>query len=149
MLVAMGLAAVANVVLGVAPGLLYELMPFPVDYEPFTAAKLSETTQLLAFTTVGFVLLAKKLKGEPSITLDTDWIYRRGAPTALAAFRGAPRRLTPVAREGSTLLARADLGLLPGVRERLGGGDSLPPPTVVLGSVMVVTLVVMLGWSLL
>jgi multicomponent Na+:H+ antiporter subunit D len=149
MLVAMGLAAVANVVLGVAPGLLYDLMPYPVDYEPFTLAKLSETLQLLAFTALGFALFAKKLGGEPTITLDTDWLYRRGVGRLAASVQaiGAPH-LTPLRPDGGRLPARADLGLLPGISQVLGSRGSGPPPTVALGTVMVVALLVMLAWSL-
>jgi multicomponent Na+:H+ antiporter subunit D len=148
MLVAMGLAAAANMVLGVAPGVLYDLMPFPVDYEPFTLAKVSETLQLLVFTALGFTLLATKLGGEPSITLDTDWLYRRGAPAVLTGVRTVPPRLALVRPDSGRLPSRSDLGLLPGVSQALRGRGSGPAPTVALGSVMVVSLVIMLAWSL-
>ena len=36
-----------------------------------------ETIQLLVFTGLGFWLLVNKLGGEATITLDTDWLYRR------------------------------------------------------------------------
>ncbi|MBI2918867.1 MAG: Na(+)/H(+) antiporter subunit D [Chloroflexi bacterium] len=75
----MGLAAAINIAIGLYPGLLYELLPFPVDYRPYTFAHVSETLQLLLFTGLGFWLLIKMLKGEPIITLDTDWFYRRPA----------------------------------------------------------------------
>ena len=36
MLIAMGLAAVLCIAIGVFPGPLYALLPYPVDFEPYT-----------------------------------------------------------------------------------------------------------------
>jgi multicomponent Na+:H+ antiporter subunit D len=157
MLAAMGILVAANLVLGLAPGLLYGLLPFPVDYEPYTAGKLVEIVQLLTFTTLAFVLLTKKLKTEPTITLDTDWLYRN-APrwatnaataggTALEEGRAAvAERVRGVGRQ--PVLAR--LGFSPGPGD---GAPSGPPPVVmptsVLGSVFVGAFVVVLAVSLL
>jgi multicomponent Na+:H+ antiporter subunit D len=88
MLCAMGLAAVANVALGVQPGLLYDLLPFPVTYDPYSTYKVVQTLQLLGFTALGFWILVRKLGGEPTVTVDTDWVYRR-LPT-MVAHRAAP-----------------------------------------------------------
>jgi multicomponent Na+:H+ antiporter subunit D len=57
---------------------LYRMLPFPVHYHPYTAYHVSETLQILLFTAVGFFLLIKKLTPEPTISLDLDWIYRKG-----------------------------------------------------------------------
>lgn len=82
MYLGMGLTAGVSVAIGVWPALLYNVLPFPVDYQPYTARHLLETVQLLMFTGLGFWLLLKKLGGEALITLDTDWFYRR--PSRLA-----------------------------------------------------------------
>jgi len=79
MLVAMGLAAVACVLIGIAPGLLYEHLPYPVDFAPYTLAHITGTLGMLGFTALGFFLLLKHLDPERKISLDTDWFYRRGA----------------------------------------------------------------------
>ncbi|MDP2954128.1 MAG: proton-conducting transporter membrane subunit, partial [Chloroflexota bacterium] len=79
MYVGMGLAAAINIAIGLYPDPLYQVLPFPVDYRPYTVAHVSETLQLMLFTSFGFWLLARMLKGEPTITLDTDWFYRRPA----------------------------------------------------------------------
>lgn len=76
MIAAMCLAAAINVAIGVYPWVLYRLLPFAVDFEPYTVAHVSLTVQLLAFTGLAFWLLVKKLGGEPTVTLDTDWAYR-------------------------------------------------------------------------
>jgi multicomponent Na+:H+ antiporter subunit D len=59
------------------------MLPYPVDYHPYTAYHLSETLQILLFTAVGFFLLLKKLEPEPTISLDTDWFYRMGGRACL------------------------------------------------------------------
>jgi multicomponent Na+:H+ antiporter subunit D len=82
MYAAMGLAAAINVAIGVDPKLLYDLMPFPVDYRPYTVSHVIQNFQLLIFTGLGFWLLIEQLGGKATITLDFDWFYRRPAPLA-------------------------------------------------------------------
>jgi len=84
MYAAMILAAAINLAIGIYPELLYRLMPFPVAYQPYTAAHLLETLQLLAFTGLAFWLVIDKIHAEPMITLDLDWFYRK---PALLLFR--------------------------------------------------------------
>lgn len=78
MLAAMALASIYCIMIGVAPGWLYEMLPYPVDYQPYTAVHVMQSYQILLFTMLGFFLLIKKLKPEPKIGLDLDWFYRRG-----------------------------------------------------------------------
>jgi multicomponent Na+:H+ antiporter subunit D len=80
MYAAMILTGAINVAIGVYPELLYRVMPFPVDYRPYTAVHLSETLQLLSFTGVGFWLVVDKIQIKTMITLDVDWLYRKPAP---------------------------------------------------------------------
>lgn len=79
MLMAMGLAALACVAIGVFPELLYRHLPNLLEYAPYTLAHVTSTLGMLAFTALGFVLLLKHLDPEPKISLDSDWFYRRGA----------------------------------------------------------------------
>jgi multicomponent Na+:H+ antiporter subunit D len=55
------------------------MLPFPVDYQPYTAYHISETLQILGFTGLGFYLMVKYLHTEPKSNLDVDWFYRKGA----------------------------------------------------------------------
>ena len=79
MLLAMGLLAFFCTLFGVYPQLLYQWLPSPMDYQPYTTAHLVEATQLLIFTFVAFWLMRTKVQGEARIALDTDWFYRRPA----------------------------------------------------------------------
>ncbi|MSO56758.1 MAG: Na(+)/H(+) antiporter subunit D [Acidobacteria bacterium] len=92
MLVAMGLAAAACVLIGVFPSLLYSHLPYAVDYAPYTVRHVLASLGLLSFTALGFFALLAQLDPELKISLDTDWFYRRGSSTAMAyAFRGLAR----------------------------------------------------------
>jgi multicomponent Na+:H+ antiporter subunit D len=85
MLVAMGIAAAACVLIGVFPSLLYAHLPFEAEYVPYTLRHVLSTLGLLAFTALGFFLLLKELDPEPTVSLDTDWFYRRVLPAMLSA----------------------------------------------------------------
>ena len=93
MLVAMGLAAVACVLLGVFPGLLYVHLPRSMDYVPYTLVHVTNTLGMLAFTALGFFLLLKHLDPESKISLDTDWFYRRGLAGRVTRVQGFLTRL--------------------------------------------------------
>lgn len=74
--VAMAVASVLCVFIGVYTPYLYNMLPYPVHYEPYTAYHISESLQILLFTALGFFLLLKKLEPEPKISIDMDWFYR-------------------------------------------------------------------------
>jgi multicomponent Na+:H+ antiporter subunit D len=93
MLVAMGLAAVACIGIGVAPGLLYRHLPFAAEYVPYTLPHITSTLGMLGFTALGFFLLLKHLDPEPKISLDTDWFYRRGSAPFLKMAEGPLARV--------------------------------------------------------
>ena len=76
MYAAMGLAAAANIAIGVRPALLFDLMPTEVTFEPYTVTKVVEALMLVSFTAVGFVLLRARLAPKPVVSIDTDWIIR-------------------------------------------------------------------------
>ncbi|MDH3445484.1 MAG: Na(+)/H(+) antiporter subunit D, partial [Deltaproteobacteria bacterium] len=80
MLLAMGIAAFLCVALGVYPAPLYRLLPFPVEYEPYTPTHVITQLQLLLFSALAFAVL-KRTGIYPAelraINLDSDWLYRR------------------------------------------------------------------------
>ena len=65
---------------GVAPGLLYAMLPFPVDFVPYTASHVVFQLQLLLFSGLAFFLMLGWLKRTLTITLDVDWLYRKLGP---------------------------------------------------------------------
>ena len=80
MLLGMGAAAFMCTLLGVYPQILYQLLPFqPVGYHPYALPHVVGTIQLLLFTYLAFILLKRKLDPDKTISLDTDWFYRKGS----------------------------------------------------------------------
>jgi len=76
MLVGMGILAFLCIFLGVYPKILYDMLPFPVEYVPFTVTRVFSITQMFIFSFLGFWLLRKLVKGYPTFVLDTDWAVR-------------------------------------------------------------------------
>jgi len=80
MLFAMGIAAALCVGLGVFYQPLYNLLPFPVHYEPYTGAHVVGQLQLLMFGALAFTLLILSGYYVPEVrskNLDADWTYRK------------------------------------------------------------------------
>ncbi|MBT4932266.1 MAG: Na(+)/H(+) antiporter subunit D [Rhodospirillaceae bacterium] len=76
MRLAMVIMAVLCVGLGVFPGSLYAILPYPVGYVPYTADHVLKMLQLLLFSGLAFFLLLPMMKRSLTITLDVDWFYR-------------------------------------------------------------------------
>jgi multicomponent Na+:H+ antiporter subunit D len=75
--VAMAMVAALCVLIGVYPQALYGILPYPVEYAPYAVGHVVAMSQLLLFSFMAFALLWRKLQGTQTITLDTDWLYRK------------------------------------------------------------------------
>ena len=87
MYVAMTIAGLLCFYIGVQPGFLYQLLPNPVDYVPYTPWHVLQTLLLLGFTGLGFYLLRYKLTPEAKLNLDVDYFYRLIGRLVLAIAR--------------------------------------------------------------
>ena len=82
MLFAMGGAAFLCIVTGLFPGALYDILPYPVHFVPYTVPHVVNELQLLMFGGLAFLLLIRTgyyPAQVRAINLDTDWFYRKGA----------------------------------------------------------------------
>jgi multicomponent Na+:H+ antiporter subunit D len=96
---AMILFAFLCIALGVWPEPLYRMLPYPVDYVPYTAAHVLTQLQLLLFSGLAFFLLLPWLRRTLTITLDVDWLWRRALPATARVFaRGADAAQATFAR---------------------------------------------------
>jgi len=114
MLIAMGITAALCIFIGSYPKPLYSLLPYPVEYEPYTTAHVVTQTQLLFFSALAFtlLLLAGIYPAEMrAINLDFDWFYRMGARAFTWVF---DRTLNGLNRAG----ARLFMQILPGGLDR-------------------------------
>lgn len=76
MLLAMGLGAFLCILTGVYPDLLYNILPYQVNFHPYAAYKVIAMLQLLLLTLAAFWIYIDKLGGELFISVDIDWLYR-------------------------------------------------------------------------
>jgi multicomponent Na+:H+ antiporter subunit D len=77
---AMGLFAFLCIAMGVWAEPLYALLPYRADYQPYTGAHVLTQLQLLLFSGLAFFVMLPWLKRTLTITLDTDWLWRRVFP---------------------------------------------------------------------
>lgn len=63
--------------LGVYPDPLYAILPYAVDYQPYTVAHLVTQFQLLLFAGFAFFVMLKLMRRTLTISLDFDWFYRK------------------------------------------------------------------------
>ena len=75
---AMAIAAVMCAFIGCYTPYLYHMLPFPVDFHPYTAYHLSETLQIIGGTGIMFFVLKRFMEPTATISLDLDWFYRMG-----------------------------------------------------------------------
>jgi len=82
MLIAMGITAFLCVFIGTFPQIsLYKILPYAVDYAPYTPSHITAQTQLLFFSALAFtlLLLAGIYPAElRALNIDADWFYRKG-----------------------------------------------------------------------
>ncbi|MFA6111594.1 MAG: Na(+)/H(+) antiporter subunit D [Candidatus Latescibacterota bacterium] len=75
---AMAATSILCVFIGCYTPYLYGMLPYAVDYHPYTSYHLSESLQLLLFTALAFFLMVRHLEPVATISLDLDWFYRQG-----------------------------------------------------------------------
>jgi multicomponent Na+:H+ antiporter subunit D len=122
MLLAMTIAAALCIGIGVFPNVLYALLPYPVDYVPYTGSHVLSQLQLLVFSALAFAVLMRTGIYPPEqrfINLDFDWFYRglavrlvRRLARAHAAASAQVGRVAASAREAG--LRRLEAGSKPG-----------------------------------
>ncbi len=77
MCAAMIFFAVLCIALGCFPAALYWMLPYEVEYVPYTADHVVTQFQLLLFAGLAFFVMLPMMKRTLTISLDTDWFWRR------------------------------------------------------------------------
>jgi multicomponent Na+:H+ antiporter subunit D len=169
MYLAMALLSAINLAIGLRPELLYAVMPFSVDYRPYTAAHLLETLELLGFSGLAFWYFRRYMTPKAKISLDIDWLYRVSAPwfrryVVMAVNDGfalvdtfavqCARRLTALARNPLALLPdQAGLRPAPARRWKSSAARDYDPDRyrAPIGFALLIALasfILLLGWDL-
>lgn len=139
MLLAMGLTAFLCIFIGVNPQVLYDILPFPVDYMPYTTAHVITQLQLLMFSALAFtVLMIYKIYPPElkSTILDTDWIYRKFLPCVLGYVGRVIGKLDRTIRSEFLTI----LGELIAMLERQGGNKSPISQTMQAGTMALIVI---------
>ena len=118
MLLAMLIAAVLCIGIGVYPAALYSLLPYDTGYNPYDATHVLAQTQLLFFSALAFVWLNLKGMYPPelhSTNLDVEWFYRRLFPVAIQSLFATTWKLDGALRRAFVLRLHQCLHYLSGI----------------------------------
>ena len=74
---AMYILSALCILLGCFPAIIYSILPYQVNYEPYTVSHVLFQLQLLLFAGVAFFVMLPFLKRTKTISLDSDWVVRR------------------------------------------------------------------------
>ena len=83
---AMGIAALLSVGIGIYPQALYDLLPYEVNYTAYDTTHVLAQLQLLFFSALAFVWLNLRGIYPPelhSVNIDAEWLYRKLAPQSI------------------------------------------------------------------
>jgi len=89
MKVAMGIAALICIAVGILPNVFYSVLPYSMDYTPYKLANVMKQLLLLGFVFLAFSLWLRSgyyPRETRSEILDIDWIYRKLAPMFLGVI---------------------------------------------------------------
>ncbi len=140
MLAAMITAAALCIFLGVYPQPLYDILPYAVDYQPYTAGHVLTQLQLLLFAALAFAVLVRTRvypPETPSVNLDFDWTYRKALPALVATTQ----RVGDGAWQAFLAAARGALDGALGAVRRLHGPQGVFARTWSISSVVFVVVV--------
>ena len=118
MLLAMLIAAVLCIGIGVYPAALYSLLPYDTGYNPYDATHVLAQTQLLFFSALAFVWLNLRGMYPPelhSTNLDVEWFYRRLFPVAIQNLLAAIWKLDGALRRAFVKRLHRSLNFLSGI----------------------------------
>jgi multicomponent Na+:H+ antiporter subunit D len=109
MLVAMGFMSFMCIFLGLHPQPLYNLLPYEVHYQAYSFDHVISQLQLLMLSALVFFLFLPLLKRTETISIDTDWFYRKGGRLF---YRFMDRGLNGLNRVSDQVIASGLAGVL-------------------------------------
>jgi multicomponent Na+:H+ antiporter subunit D len=139
---AMVLFSCLCILIGVFPAPLYAILPYPVDYAPYTAPHVLEMLQLLAFSGLAFFVLLPLMKRTETISLDTDWLYR----TLLPAIAGIVTRVVAPVDAWVRRQATTSVWRLTGQLSRHTGPAGAVARTLTAGNMAVWVILMLVGY---
>lgn len=136
MLFAMGIGAALCVGIGCFPQFLYDRLPWPVEYAPYTGTHVLTQMQILFFSALAFTWLKLTHLYPPelrAVHLDIDWVYRKALPAVANGVIFVGARI----RDFSFEVAYGLVGALRATGRRHLGPDGVFGRTWATGSIAV------------
>ncbi len=115
MLIAMGFMSFMCIFLGLYPQPLYNVLPYEVHFQAYSFNHVIAQLQLLMSSALVFFLFLPLLKRTETISIDTDWCYRKGLSFVLLTVTGLCSWIARVCNDLFILI-------LPGQLSRLSQG---------------------------
>ena len=131
------------IALGVWPEPLYRMLPYDVDYVAYSDAHVLTQLQLLLFSGLAFFAMLPLLRRTLTITLDVDWIYRRGIPAMASSLA---RWSAPVRSRVSRSFRRAGSRALMQFERRRDELTGVPARVSATRSMGIWVLILLLGY---
>ena len=131
MTIAMGIAALMCIGIGVFPGLLYQILPYAKVKNPYDLGHVTGQLQLLLLAGMAFVVLIRLGLYPPEIrstVLNTDWFYRRLAPAIVKPLVAFVLSLAKAVDDLVMLLARKAMAGAKWIAEHPVAGPVIPGP---------------------
>jgi multicomponent Na+:H+ antiporter subunit D len=75
MYLAMGISSFLCILQGVYPEILYRLLPYPVEFHPFSAWQVLQALLLLSFTGLAFYVMRRIMVPHEQRNVDFEWFY--------------------------------------------------------------------------
>ncbi len=147
MMIAMVVMAFGCILMGVYPEILYRVLPYPMEYHPYTTTHVITQYQLLLFSALAFVFLQKTGLYPPelrSTNLDFDWTYRKALPAVVRASVGLGR----VVVDAGAVPIRALLDRISRLVYHLNGPEGVFARTWTTGSIAFWAVIVLCGYLL-
>jgi len=97
MIIAMVIASILCIAIGIFPSVFYQILPYEISYQPYDFSHVVGQLQLLMFATFAFICLWHFKIYPPelnSTVLNSDWIYRRMIPGVLIHFSNLSKKIT-------------------------------------------------------
>ena len=97
MIVAMVIASILCIAIGIFPSVFYQILPYEISYQPYDFSHVVGQLQLLMFAAFAFICLWHFKIYPPelnSTVLNSDWIYRKMMPGILVHFANLSKKAT-------------------------------------------------------
>ena len=97
MIVAMVIASILCIAIGIFPSVFYQILPYEISYQPYDFSHVVGQLQLLMFAALAFICLWHFKIYPPelnSTVLNSDWIYRRMIPLFIIPCINFSKKIT-------------------------------------------------------